>query len=323
MQCLACGTKDKMLLVDVVRDDPMKAPAFERRIYMCSACRHRAWRLVFSRVKLPITHLPVVTTSTNNPWKGCVAAPSTWEKAVETLRNSQIDLKARAAAAKTATWTKAVEKLRSKQTALAEKAAIASRPELAKPLQQSAVASSSERAPSGPQRAHCTSERHGRTWSQRFKRGSRAACEKLRIGRMVLKILCAVLCLLPVVLFSGSDTRAESSYFCKFTPDVECIVEGATSPVFRCPIDVPKEFMNALRTKNAQTFNVANPEAFRLQLEQFRKQLENPLRKQAEELRKKSPVGDLSLYWEIIAQYSQGISLYKDGMSMYRRGLTI
>jgi hypothetical protein len=81
--------------------------------------------------------------------------------------------------------------------------------------------------------------------------------------------------------------------------------------------------MNALRTKNAQTLNIANPEAFRLQLEQFRKQLENPLLKQAEELRKKNPAADLSLYWEIIAQYSQGISLYKDGIGMYRRGLTI
>ena len=48
-----------MLLMDVVRDDTMKVPAFEHQIYRCSACRHIARRLVFSRPKMPITHLPV------------------------------------------------------------------------------------------------------------------------------------------------------------------------------------------------------------------------------------------------------------------------
>jgi len=132
----------------------------------------------------------------------------------------------------------------------------------------------------------------------------------------------AVLCLLGLVLFSGTDARAVD-YFCKFTPDVECIAAGQPSPVFRCPIDVTKDFIDVLRTKNFQTLNVANPEAFRRQLEQFRKQLDSSLLKQAEELRKQSPSGDLSLYREIIAQYSQGISLYKDGIGMYRHGLAI
>ena len=121
MKCLACGADNKMLLMDVVRDDAMKAPAFEHQIYMCSACRHRARRLVFSRVKMAATHVPAIATPTYNLWNGCVAAPSAWGKAVETLRSRQTDLAERAASAKTATWTKAVEKLRSKQTALAER----------------------------------------------------------------------------------------------------------------------------------------------------------------------------------------------------------
>jgi hypothetical protein len=51
MQCLACGADNKMLLMDVVRDDTMKVPAFDHHIYRCSACRHIARRLVFRRAK--------------------------------------------------------------------------------------------------------------------------------------------------------------------------------------------------------------------------------------------------------------------------------
>jgi hypothetical protein len=122
IQCLACKADNKMLLVDVVRDDTMKVPAFEHQVYMCSACRHVARRLVFSRAKMPITHLPVITTPPDKLWKERVATPRAWGNAVEKLRSSQIDLKQRAAAAKIAGWTKAVEKVRSKQAALAEQA---------------------------------------------------------------------------------------------------------------------------------------------------------------------------------------------------------
>jgi hypothetical protein len=139
MQCLACGADNKMLLMDVVRDDTMKVPAFEHQIYRCSACRHIARRLVFSRAKMPITHLPVITTPIDKPWKERVAAPSALGNAVEKLRSRQIDLKERAAAAKTAAWTKAVEKVRSKQAALAEQAAVASRPRLAEPVRAPAT----------------------------------------------------------------------------------------------------------------------------------------------------------------------------------------
>jgi hypothetical protein len=127
MRCLACGATNKMLLVDVVRDDTMKVPAFEKKIFMCSECRHVTWRLAFSRAKMATTHLPVITTPPINLQKERVAAPSAWGKAVETLRSRQIDLEERAAATKTAAWTKAVEKLRSKQAALAEQAHAGSR----------------------------------------------------------------------------------------------------------------------------------------------------------------------------------------------------
>jgi hypothetical protein len=130
MQCLACGADNKMLLMDVVRDDTMKVPAFDHHIYRCSACRHIARRLVFRRAKKPITHLPVIPISIDKLWKGRVVAPRTWGKAAET----KIVLKERAAAAKTDTWTKAVEKLRSRQAALAEQAAVASRLKLAEPV---------------------------------------------------------------------------------------------------------------------------------------------------------------------------------------------
>jgi hypothetical protein len=44
-------------LMDVLLDDTMKVPVIEYQIYMCSACRHIARRLVFKRAKMPITHL--------------------------------------------------------------------------------------------------------------------------------------------------------------------------------------------------------------------------------------------------------------------------
>ena len=137
MQCLACRADNKMLLIDVVADDTTKEPVIERKTYMCSECRHIARRLVFKRVKMPITHLPVIPIPIDKLWNGRVAAPRTWAKAVEKLRNRQIDLKERTAAAKIAGWTTAVEKVRSKQAGLAEQAAVASRAKLAEPVQAS------------------------------------------------------------------------------------------------------------------------------------------------------------------------------------------
>jgi hypothetical protein len=141
MQCLACRVDSQMLLMDVLRDDTIKEPVIERRIYMCSACRHIARRLVFSRAQMPIIHLPVIPIPIDKLWKEHVATPNASGKAVETLRSRQIDLKERASAAKTAAWTKAVEKLRRKQAALAEQAAVAGRLKLAEPAQAPATPS--------------------------------------------------------------------------------------------------------------------------------------------------------------------------------------
>jgi hypothetical protein len=102
-----------MPLMDVVRDDTMKVPAFDHHIYRCSACRHIARRLVFRRAKMPITHLPVIAIPTDKLWKERIAAPRTWENAVE--------------------------KLRSKQATLAEQAAVASRLQLAEPVRAPAT----------------------------------------------------------------------------------------------------------------------------------------------------------------------------------------
>ena len=114
--------------MDVLRDDTIKVPVIEHQIYMCSACRHIARRLVFRRTQMPITHLPATATPIDKPR---VLAPKTWGNALEKLRSRQIELKERAAAAKIGGWTRAVEKVRAKQAALAEQAAVASRLKLA------------------------------------------------------------------------------------------------------------------------------------------------------------------------------------------------
>jgi hypothetical protein len=52
-----------------------------------------ARRLVFSRAKMPITHLPVIAIPIHKLWKERVVAPSAWGNAVEKLRSRQIDIK--------------------------------------------------------------------------------------------------------------------------------------------------------------------------------------------------------------------------------------
>ena len=76
MQCLACRADNKMLLMDVLR--AIKVPVIEHQVYMCSACRHIARRLVFRRTQMPITHLPATATPIDKLWKERVAAPRTW-----------------------------------------------------------------------------------------------------------------------------------------------------------------------------------------------------------------------------------------------------
>ena len=87
MQCLGCGVDNKMLLMDVLRGDTMKVPVIEHQIYMCSACRHIARRLVFRRAEVPITHsLPI---SVDTLWKERIAARGTWRNAQQTDRHQR------------------------------------------------------------------------------------------------------------------------------------------------------------------------------------------------------------------------------------------
>jgi hypothetical protein len=95
MQCLSCRADNEMLLMDVLRDQSVKEPTIEHQIYMCSVCRHVARRLVFKRIKMPITRLPVIPIPTEKLWKRYVAAPRTRANAVEKLRSRQIELKER------------------------------------------------------------------------------------------------------------------------------------------------------------------------------------------------------------------------------------
>jgi hypothetical protein len=126
MQCLSCRADNKMLLMDVLRDQSMKEPAIEHQIYMCSVCRHTTRRVGFKRIKMPITHLPAIPIPIEKFWKERGAVPRTWANAVEKLRKKQIELKERAAAEKIVGRAKAVETVRRKQAALAEQAAVAS-----------------------------------------------------------------------------------------------------------------------------------------------------------------------------------------------------
>ena len=119
MQCLSCRADNKMLLMDVLRDQSMKEPTIEHQIYMCSVCRHTKRRVGFKRNKMPITHLPVIPIPIEKLWKERGAVPRTWANAVEKLRKKQIELKERAAAEKIV-QANAVEAVRRKQTALAE-----------------------------------------------------------------------------------------------------------------------------------------------------------------------------------------------------------
>jgi hypothetical protein len=128
-----------MLLIDVVRDDTVKVPVIERQIYMCSACRHIARRLVFRRARMPTTHLPAIPISIDKLWKERVVAPRAWGNVVEKLRTRQIDLKERAAAAKMLAGPRAIEKAR--RAALAEQAAVASPLKLPEPVQVPATPS--------------------------------------------------------------------------------------------------------------------------------------------------------------------------------------
>jgi len=93
IQCLACGATNKMLLMDVVRDDTVKGAGLRAPNLHVFGCRHIARQLVFSRAKMPTTHLRVIAVPIDKLCKQRVVAPRVWGNAVEKLRSRQIDLK--------------------------------------------------------------------------------------------------------------------------------------------------------------------------------------------------------------------------------------
>jgi hypothetical protein len=142
MQCLSCRADNKMLLMDVLRDQSMKEPAIEHQIYMCSVCRHTTRRVGFKRIKMTIAHLPAIPTPIEKLWKERGAVPRTWANAVEKLRKKQIELKERTAAEKIVGRTKAVETVRG---GFCGRASIAGFLRLAEPARAAEAVSPSDR----------------------------------------------------------------------------------------------------------------------------------------------------------------------------------
>jgi hypothetical protein len=121
VRCSACGAEMRLMQVGL-RGDPTVALAFEHRTYKCSVCPQISQRLEFCRPKLPVSNLPVATTTLPQPQavKLQERIPN-WTKAVDELQNRRTAQTA--AAARSLAWAKVAEKVRSRQTALKERAA--------------------------------------------------------------------------------------------------------------------------------------------------------------------------------------------------------
>jgi hypothetical protein len=106
-------------------------PGFERHTLKCSACPQIARRLVSSHPKPPVANLPAVVTHPEPPASKLrterAAAPRTWAKVSEKLRNRQTPTEKKSEAARSSAWADAVEKLRRRQAALKDGASIPSR----------------------------------------------------------------------------------------------------------------------------------------------------------------------------------------------------
>jgi hypothetical protein len=100
-------------------------PGFERHTLKCSACPQIARRLVSSHPKPPVANLPAVVTHPEPPASKLrterAAAPRTWAKVSEKLRNRQTPTEKKSEAARSSAWADAVEKLRRRQAALKER----------------------------------------------------------------------------------------------------------------------------------------------------------------------------------------------------------
>jgi hypothetical protein len=99
MRCMVCGAE--MRVMQVVPDETMAVPGYERHTLQCSDCGDVETRLVFSREKTPVDRAPIPPAAAavpdpqgeresvaaeSKPERERVAAPSAWARAVALFR---------------------------------------------------------------------------------------------------------------------------------------------------------------------------------------------------------------------------------------------
>ena len=102
MRCLFCNAE--MVLMEAVQADPTTLPNFERRTFLCPACRDVERRLAPSAT--PHSGAPA-----NNLKIGSGMPQSAWSRAVEKVLHKQIELNGRTPAKRRPDIPSTVEKL--------------------------------------------------------------------------------------------------------------------------------------------------------------------------------------------------------------------
>ena len=99
MRCMACGAE--MRVVQVVPDDTLMVPGYERHTLQCSGCNDIEHRLVFNREapeqaavaaeaeSTPPESPPAEPVPANEP----VRTPSPWQRAIAMLRGRHAGLR--------------------------------------------------------------------------------------------------------------------------------------------------------------------------------------------------------------------------------------
>ena len=84
-----------MRVVQVVPDESMIVPGYERHTLQCIGCNDVERRLVFSRGKTPVDNVPAPPTTDATPASmresEPVPAPSVWVRAFAMLRGRPVD----------------------------------------------------------------------------------------------------------------------------------------------------------------------------------------------------------------------------------------
>jgi hypothetical protein len=114
MRCMVCGAE--MRVMQVVPDDTMAVPGYERHTLQCSDCGDVETRLMFSREKTPVDNAPIPqmtpvapresgrehlapasdperepVVAETKPERARAAAPSAWARAVALFRGRSPD----------------------------------------------------------------------------------------------------------------------------------------------------------------------------------------------------------------------------------------